>query len=116
MDHSKLSVATKFVPSVRRSNEDIPPETHEGLQLCERRSQGTQQTDASIRPGQFEMLTQSGAAFRATETSSRNAASMPGAGARAPKEEVGAPLGASFQKSIDATDRSIFASREESVN
>ena len=106
----------KFVPSVRRSNEDIPQETYEGQQLNEIQSQGMRQTDASIRPGQFEMLTPSGAAFRPMEASSRNASSMPGAGTRPPREDVGAPFEASFQQSINATERSIFASQEESVH
>ena len=98
-----------------RSNEDMPQECQEDHKFNKIQNQEMRQTDASIRPGQFEMLTPTGVAFGPMETSSRNASSMPGA-ANARKEEAAAPYEASFQNSINATERSIFASNEESTN
>ena len=101
---------------MRRSNEDIPQQSSENQQLAEVRSQGMGPTDASIRPGQFEIMTVSGAGFKQIEASSGNASSMPGAASKAPREEVVAPFEASFQDSIHAPDGSIYGTNEDSVN
>ena len=119
MAQNQPSLESTFGPGARHHYGGLPQGLQDDQQPTDMHSLEMHQPNASIRPGQFETLTRSGAAFRPMETSSRNASSMPGgcsfAVTGAPAEEAAVPVEASFQHSITATERSVLASHEESA-